>query len=250
MYWKTLYQKKEKRLFILILILIYGIGILQYPIANNIKNIYNKIKLKDKVLANLEKEIQEKDKIIAVSAIGGGGTEIDMSNIDYEKHIKFKIKNYNLLLYKWRFEEIGYPVEYPGESFITCAYGEFGSRILNREGNFHYGIDMYSPYSFKVIAVKDGTVDIVNTNDTHGHHVRIAHLGRIKDSKVSHLTESYVKVGQFVKKGELIGMKGGTGSKKWCKGIHLHFEIRDEKGAVNPLMDSRYKKTVEIRKKT
>jgi murein DD-endopeptidase MepM/ murein hydrolase activator NlpD len=173
-----------------------------------------------------------------------------MSYRDYEKHIKFKIKHYNLLLYKWRFEEIGYPVEYPGESFITGFGGEFGSRILNGKGNFHYGIDMYSPYSFKVIAVKDGTVDIVNTNDTHGHHVRIAHSGRIKDSKVSHLTESYVEIGQFVKKGELIGMKGGTGSKEWCTGVHLHFEIRDKKGAVNPLMDSRYKKTVEIRKKT
>jgi hypothetical protein len=52
MYWKKLYQKKEKRLFILTLTLIFSIGVLQYPIAKGLKTLYDKIRQNNRSISN------------------------------------------------------------------------------------------------------------------------------------------------------------------------------------------------------
>ena len=98
----------------------------------------------------------------------------------------------------------------------------------------HTGIDYLCPKDTPILASEEGSVFYAGwRNGGYGNCVYIKH----PDGYVTiyeHLQNNIVvKVGQNVKKGQLIGYSGTTGN---STGYHLHFEIRDASGkALNPL---------------
>lgn len=62
-------------------------------------------------------------------------------------------------------------------------------------------------------------------NDSYGNYIKIKHPDGYY-TLYAHLSEVYVKVGQKVVKGEVIGYMGDSGN---ASGKHLHFEVRNEK---------------------
>jgi murein DD-endopeptidase MepM/ murein hydrolase activator NlpD len=97
---------------------------------------------------------------------------------------------------------------------------------------YHMALDIANPSGPPVSAADDGTVVLVQyLQYSYGHHVMIDH-GNGMSTLYGHMTDIYVKVGDNVKRGQVIGKMGSTGR---STGTHLHFEIRRNNITQNPL---------------
>jgi len=100
---------------------------------------------------------------------------------------------------------------------------EFGlKRILNGEPRSqHRGVDIKAPYGTPVKATNSGKVALVRNCYLSGKTVIIDHGGGLY-SLYAHLSRVYVLTGQYVKKGQVIGLSGKSGR---ATGPHLHWGI-------------------------
>lgn len=119
----------------------------------------------------------------------------------------------------------------PGYSYITSG---FGWRTLYGRPNYHTGIDIAGSgiYGSPVIASNTGRVVRVRYYTTgYGYHVMIDH-GSNNWTVYAHLSAISVNEGDWVAQGQTVGFVGSTGN---STGPHLHFEIRIDGTAQNPL---------------
>ena len=97
---------------------------------------------------------------------------------------------------------------------------------------YHMAVDIANSAAPPIAAADSGTVVIVEYLRTgYGQHVVIDH-GNGYQSLYGHLSEIYVKPGDAVSRGQVIGRMGSTGH---STGMHLHFEIRKNGVTQNPL---------------
>lgn len=110
--------------------------------------------------------------------------------------------------------------------------GRFGSlRIINNQPrNAHSGADYGVAKGTPVHAANAGTVVLATEHFFAGNSIYIDH-GDGFVSMYFHLDEILVKVGQTVKKGDIIGKVGATGR---ASGPHLHFGVNYRGARVNP----------------
>lgn len=113
-----------------------------------------------------------------------------------------------------------FPLSLPAR--ITSA---FGWRIHPITGNqaMHYGTDLAAPMGTPVLASYGGEVAIADNLGGYGLTVILRHLNHTQESRYAHLSEIFVKVGEWVKQGDVIGLVGSSGL---STGSHLHFEWR------------------------
>ena len=120
--------------------------------------------------------------------------------------------------------------------FIWPAYGlitsKYGWRIhpITKRWSFHTGVDIAAPFGSPVFAADDGVVKFVGKNGGYGNMILIDH-GKYQ-TVYGHLSKIDVFVGEYVKKGQLIGRVGSTGI---STGPHVHFEVRIYGKHTNPL---------------
>ena len=117
----------------------------------------------------------------------------------------------------------------PGYSRISS---DFGTRVHPITGitHTHSGIDLPAPTGTPIYAAYDGQVAWSNYNWSAGNWVGIDH-GNGLYTVYMHMSKLLVSEGQYVKKGDLIGLVGSTGS---STGPHLHFSIRLNGAYVDP----------------
>lgn len=102
----------------------------------------------------------------------------------------------------------------------------------------HTGVDQACPVGTNLYAMGNGKITRIEyKKGGYGTNIDVTHgLGADGKSIVSvryaHLSEILVKVGQFVKQGELIARTGNTGT---STGSHLHFEYRLNGHPKNPI---------------
>ncbi|MBM3469949.1 MAG: LysM peptidoglycan-binding domain-containing protein [Armatimonadetes bacterium] len=118
-----------------------------------------------------------------------------------------------------------------GGAFIWPARGTLTSRFGWRYRRHHEGIDLASPRGTPIYAARDGVVEFSGWKGGYGRVVFLAHGGGVV-TVYGHASKLHVQPGQPVKKGQLIARVGCTGR---CTGSHLHFEVRVNGRAVNPL---------------
>ena len=107
---------------------------------------------------------------------------------------------------------------------FTSSYGA-------RWGRSHEGIDMAGPVGTPIFATGDGVVIYAGWQRGYGNLIKIQHeLGT--ETRFGHLSKIRVKVGQKVSRGSQIGDMGNTGR---STGSHLHYEVRVNGRAVNPM---------------
>jgi len=95
----------------------------------------------------------------------------------------------------------------------------------------HFAIDIVAKLNSPVLAVYDGYVVYTGTSLDEGNMIFIQHQNNTL-SVYKHLSSPNVKLGEYVKKGKVIGLLGNTG--KITSGPHLHFELWKNGEAVNP----------------
>ncbi len=142
-------------------------------------------------------------------------------------NVKRSIKTVSLkMLNKYRRRKKSLPAGWP------VRYGRVSSPFGRRWGRMHKGIDIGSPIGTPVYAVESGVV----TRSTYqrrgyGNLIEIRHSDMYM-TRYGHNSKRLVKAGQKVRKGQIIALVGSTGH---STGPHVHFEIRQNGKAINPV---------------
>ncbi len=113
---------------------------------------------------------------------------------------------------------------------LTSGFGMRNHPVLGGRRQ-HQGIDLAAPTGTPVYATADGVVGRADLYSTYGLFISIEH-GASMETRYAHLSRLAVAAGDNVKKGDLIGYVGSTGR---STGPHLHYEVRVEGLAVNPI---------------
>ena len=132
----------------------------------------------------------------------------------------------------WSFNNYDPPSRSPlGADFkITSGFGE-RFHPIKKVKKFHKGIDFKAPIGTPVYATADGIVLKTESKETgYGNRIIIQHDDQF-ESHYGQLSEIQVTKSQKVKKGDLIGLVGSSGT---STGPHLHYEIRKNGEAEDP----------------
>lgn len=115
--------------------------------------------------------------------------------------------------------------------FIWPIKGRLTSRFGPRQKSFHDGIDLAAPSGTPIRASKKGQVIYSDKLRGYGNLIIIRHPKGLA-SVYAHNRKNFTKEGQRVTQGQVIAEVGITGR---VTGPHLHFEIRKNNVAENPL---------------
>lgn len=111
----------------------------------------------------------------------------------------------------------------PSRGAITSAFGQ-------RWGRMHEGMDIAGKTGDPIYSALEGKVIYAGWESGYGLVIKLSHSGNIQ-TIYGHCSSIGVKIGQNIKKGEVIGKVGSTGN---STGPHLHFEVRINGKPENP----------------
>ena len=203
---------------------------------------------------NLYRVVLQADPVAdAVRRAGYGGTNryedlMDMANADLVVNTTQKLDMLNRQLYiqSQSFDEVVdlfkdhdrmlscIPAIQPvsNKNLKQTASG-YGMRIdpIYKTAKFHSGMDFSANIGTPIYATGDGVVKKVGWQSGYGKIIIINH-GFGYETWYAHLNDYDVRVGQKVKRGEVIGEVGNTGK---STGPHLHYEVHLKGKVVNPV---------------
>ncbi|HSA59959.1 MAG TPA: M23 family metallopeptidase [bacterium] len=104
---------------------------------------------------------------------------------------------------------------------VTSGFGNRRSPFY-RATDFHEGIDIAARRGMPIRAVADGIVAFAGFERGYGRKIAIDH-GFGASSVYGHASKLFVREGQWVQKGDVIGLVGSSGA---ATGPHLHYELR------------------------
>jgi murein DD-endopeptidase MepM/ murein hydrolase activator NlpD len=126
---------------------------------------------------------------------------------------------------------IAIPAAQPVEHLAyTSNYG-IRSDPFRGTAAMHAGVDIPGPMGTPVYATADGVVDRAERAGGYGNLVELDH-GKGIQTRYGHLSKILVEAGTRVHRGQLIALLGSTGR---STGPHLHYEVRIDGHAVNPV---------------
>ncbi len=139
------------------------------------------------------------------------------------------VNPYKFQLFQGGDKKFLWPVS-PGRRNVSSKFGSRQHPILNRD-ILHRGIDIAAKFGTGVFASRSGIVESVRQNDGYGQMVKISHTNSYT-TVYAHLSNDFVKEGQYVQRGQRIGEIGKSGL---ATGSNLHFELRKNGKVLDPL---------------
>jgi murein DD-endopeptidase MepM/ murein hydrolase activator NlpD len=114
---------------------------------------------------------------------------------------------------------------------LSSHYGE-RSDPLTGEVKFHHGIDITSPIGTEIRAALPGMVTFSGWQQGYGQTIILSHdNGYI--TQYAHNSANLAHVGEHVGRGQPIALVGQSGR---ATGPHVHFEVRNDGGALDPVL--------------
>jgi murein DD-endopeptidase MepM/ murein hydrolase activator NlpD len=123
------------------------------------------------------------------------------------------------------------------KGWISSVFGWRNDPITGKRA-FHEGVDFAGRANSEVVAVAAGVVVWSGSRWGFGNTVEVNH-GNGYSTLYAHNKKNLVKVGETVKKGQVLALLGSTGR---SNGPHVHFEVRRNGKAVNPIKFVRAKR--------
>ncbi len=159
----------------------------------------------------------------------------DNGSIDMEelkKQIKLSMESVGAIkdyMSQQRDVYISTPKGWPVSGRISSPYG-YREHPKTGIRDFHSGMDIAADPGFAVKATADGIVSFSGWSGGSGNLVALEH-GFGYSTFYAHNKQVAVKVGQKVKRGDIIGYVGSTGN---STGPHLHYEVWKDGKSLNP----------------
>jgi len=108
----------------------------------------------------------------------------------------------------------------------------FTSGFGRRWGRMHSGSDFAGPHGTPIYSTAEGVITHAGWQSGYGRLIKVQHAFGI-ETRYAHLSRIRVNVGQRVSRGQRIGDMGNTGR---STGTHLHYEVRVNGRAINPMI--------------
>jgi murein DD-endopeptidase MepM/ murein hydrolase activator NlpD len=123
--------------------------------------------------------------------------------------------------------------ERPAVSSAVSVGSSFGYRRdpFTRRAKFHSGVDLKAHWGDAVGASQAGTVQFAGWHHGYGNMIIVDHGGGVT-TQYAHLSSFDVEPGDHVERGTIIGRAGSTGR---ATSPHLHYEVRIDGTATDPL---------------
>ena len=230
-------------------------------VASNIEDIHIRLKELDVQLI----EIEEKDRAVRIYAgmpsidkdirkLGIGGfvsnetsdfnnlapainKEISNLQLDIERlsrQVNFELSSYESIYEKVKtdIDRIRHiPSIRPVEGgYLNSSFGYRQDPIENVR-RFHQGQDFSVPTGSPIYAPADGVVKRAYYIGGFGNHIKLEHSSGYSTT-FAHLSKIFVRHGQKINRGEIIGESGNTGR---STAPHLHYEVHYHGNPKNPL---------------
>jgi len=181
------------------------------------------------------RKLAEKSGVITEepASPGSGGPELPLDEMGLATlGSKMGRLEENMRAYEGILRQRGYtPTIWPVDGTLEGGFGGRRNPFGGPGYEFHTGQDIEAPMGTSVIAGARGQVSFVGWQNGYGQLVVIDHGGGLS-TRYGHLSHIDVDLGQSVSRGQLIGKVGSTGR---STGPHLHYEVRINDQAVNPL---------------
>jgi murein DD-endopeptidase MepM/ murein hydrolase activator NlpD len=122
------------------------------------------------------------------------------------------------------------PTIWPVKGNLTSHFGNRTDPFNGESTEMHLGVDIAALFGTQVHAPADGRIIFAQRNAAYGNLVIIDH-GNGLTTRMGHLSRFNVKVGQTVRKNEVVAYVGTSGR---STAPHLHYEVRLNDRPVNP----------------
>lgn len=127
----------------------------------------------------------------------------------------------------------------PGFNGISSYFG-YRKRPTNGASSYHKGIDILANQGCGVSAIDDGIIIFAAFDNAGGYMIIIEHSNNIKSFYMHLDSKMYVKLGDSVKKGDIIGKVGPKYIENGklngvTTGVHLHLGISVKGEYIDPL---------------
>jgi len=126
---------------------------------------------------------------------------------------------------------IAIPSVQPVDSLRFTSNFGIRSDPFNGGARMHAGVDIPGPVGTPIYATADGIVATAERHGGYGNLVEVNH-GKGIATRYGHLSKIVVAANSRVRRGQIIGLMGSTGR---STGSHLHYEVRMDGRAVNPV---------------
>lgn len=131
-----------------------------------------------------------------------------------------------------RYGDLASAFDLPVKAPVSGVYGSTRSYNGKELGTWHKGFDLAAPVGTEVKVPADGVVRLVRLTFLAGNLVIIDHGAGIQ-TVYAHLKEADVKVGQKVRRGQVLGKVGTTGR---SSGPHLHWGMYWQDVSIDPIL--------------
>ena len=118
----------------------------------------------------------------------------------------------------------------PVMGVLTSDFG-YREHPIEGEERFHYGIDLAANSGTEIDCFADGTVTAAGESSSYGKYCIVGHAGGYS-TLYAHCSRIVVTSGTPVSRGQKIAEVGETGM---ATGPHLHFELHQDGGYLNPI---------------
>lgn len=133
----------------------------------------------------------------------------------------------------WSFQQTPSPGNPFSENCKVSSH--FGMRFhpILKEKMMHDGTDYAMPVGTEILATEDGIVKDAKVQSTgYGNVIHLEHA-EFYETTYAQLSELKVKVGEQVKKGQVIALSGNSGA---STAPHLHFEVKKDGKKIDPII--------------
>jgi len=205
--------------------------------AENEKQRQELEKLNNRVekVEDTSRKLAEKSGVVETASAfpGTGGPELPLDEMGIETlAAKMSRLEEDMSAYEAILRQRGYtPTLWPVEGTLEGGFGGRRNPFSGSGYEFHSGQDIEAAWGAPVISGASGRVSFVGWQNGYGQLVIVDHGGGLT-TRYGHLSHIDVEMDQPVSRGQLLGKIGSTGR---STGPHLHYEVRINDQAVNPL---------------
>lgn len=218
-----------------------------------IEELYQKYKETNITSDKVYREVLNLDSIpSSIRNAGFGGSEVSSGHFITTEHFSESISALNQFFARLRVQSNSYdtilkeallfdkkldcipgipPVKPDYKTYISSYFGSRTDPFTHMHRR-HKGLDFVGPLNCEIYATANGTVTLAKQSRRgYGNEIVVDH-GFGYATRYAHLNKILVTKGQKVKRGQLIGLMGSTGR---STGTHLHYEVRLNNIALNPI---------------